>query len=278
VNLTGFANTQRHRRAAFNIDPIRKAATTTGYPRHPLLLGESPEPRSARSRVALVRVTSPLVTVKREMRGPGTPVRSSRKRNRFRRELWPFQGADGDSAGVPQGIPHGTSRCPVGLRHGRLLQSCGCAAPGEGCDRVPVNDEQILRRPIGWWLKEADARLDAAFDSTLRTQGVDRRGWQVLATLARSSTRRVDVVAALASFDEPAVVEGVVDELRRRGWVDESHGALRLTPVGAQEQEALAPLVENVRHQVAAALPEGDYLILVRLLARLVAGLPEPSR
>ena len=147
-----------------------------------------------------------------------------------------------------------------------------------GCDHRPVIDEPILRRPIGWWLKEADARLDAAFDFTLHTQGIDRRGWQVLATLARSSTRRVDVVAVLAAFDEPAVVEGVVDELRRRGLVAESDGALRLTALGAQEQEALAPLVENVRHQVAAALPEDDYLILVRLLARLVAGLPEPSR
>jgi hypothetical protein len=37
-------------------------------------------------------------------------------------------------------------------------------------------------------------------------------------------------------------------------------------------------LVKSVRNQVAAALPEDDYLIVVRLLARLVAGLPERSR
>lgn len=84
----------------------------------------------------------------------------------------------------------------------------------------------------------------------------------------------MDVVAALAAFDEPAVVEGVVDELWRRGWVDESHGQLRLTPVGAQEQEALALVVENVRQQVAAVLPEDDYLILLRLLARLAPACP----
>ena len=51
--------------------------------------------------------------------------------------------------------------------------------------------------------------------------------------------------------------EDEVDELQRRGW-----------------QAALAPLVQHVRRQVAAALPEGDYLMLVRLLARLVDGLP----
>ena len=181
-----------------------------------------------------------------------------------------------------EGGPAAEGSPGVGLWHGGLqsprVRLQMSAADVEGCDHAPVNDEQILRRPIGWWLKEADSRLDAAFDSTLHPQGVDRRGWQVLATLARSSTRRVDVVAALAAFDEPTIVEGVVDEFRRRGWVEESAGVLRLTPVGAQQQEALAPLVERVRHQVAAALPEDDYLILVRLLARLVAGLPERSR
>jgi len=141
-----------------------------------------------------------------------------------------------------------------------------------------VGDEDILRRPIGWWLKEADARLDAALDSSLSGHGVDRRGWQVLATLARSSSPRAAVVASLAPFDEPAVVEDVIDELERRGWVEEASGALRLTPAGAREQAALAPVVERVRHQVAAALPEDDYLTLVRLLARLVAGLPQPPR
>jgi hypothetical protein len=86
----------------------------------------------------------------------------------------------------------------------------------------------------------------------------------VLATLARSSALRLEVVAALAAFDGLTVVEGVVDELRRRGWVDESDGVLLLTPVGAHEQEGVAPRVEHVRQQVAAALPEDGYRILVR--------------
>ena len=102
--------------------------------------------------------------------------------------------------------------------------------------------------------------------------------WQVLATLARSPTPRADVVGSLASFDDPRTVEAVIDRLEERGWLEESAGALRLTPTGADEQAALAPLVGDIRQLVAAALPEDDYVALVRLLARLVAGLPEPSR
>lgn len=42
-----------------------------------------------------------------------------------------------------------------------------------------MNGEQVvLRRPIGWWLKEADARLEAAFDNALAGQDVDPRGWR----------------------------------------------------------------------------------------------------
>ncbi|MDP8907614.1 MAG: hypothetical protein M3N47_00540, partial [Chloroflexota bacterium] len=63
-----------------------------------------------------------------------------------------------------------------------------------------MTDKQVLARPIGWWLKEADARLDAAFDRQLQSRNVDRRGWQVLASLARRPTSRSELIASLAAF------------------------------------------------------------------------------
>lgn len=138
--------------------------------------------------------------------------------------------------------------------------------------------EPTPSRPIGWWLKEADARLDAAFDSALSGRGVDRRGWQVLATLARSATPRGEVKAALVAFDESAVVDSVIDSLRDRGCVEESEGLLRLTADGMALRASLAPVVERVRRMVAEALPGDDYRTLIRLLSRLVAALPEPTR
>ena len=88
-------------------------------------------------------------------------------------------------------------------------------------------------RPIGWWLKEADARLEAAFDLRLRAYGVtSRRGWQVLASAARAPVRRADLVADLSSFDAAATVEQVVDELAAEGWLTDDDGTLRLTPDG----------------------------------------------
>lgn len=134
--------------------------------------------------------------------------------------------------------------------------------------------EHALTPPIGWWLKEADTRLNAAFDSALCGTGVDRRGWQVLTSLSRAPIRRSDLDSTLASFAPPAEIEEIIDRMRSRGWVEESaHGAW-LTSPGAAKQEALTPLVDGVRQQVAAALPAPEYTALVGLLSRLVEAFP----
>lgn len=132
-----------------------------------------------------------------------------------------------------------------------------------------MSDEQVLTRPIGWWLKEADARLNAGFDLALDGTGVNRRGWQILSSLSRGPTRRSDLVSAFASFDPPAEIEEILDQMSARGWVDESAHVARLTTTGAAKQGALAPAVDGVRQQVAAALPPTEYTALVGLLSRL---------
>jgi hypothetical protein len=136
-----------------------------------------------------------------------------------------------------------------------------------------MNDDEVLARPVGWWLEEAGARVDAAFDQALEGSSVNRRGWQVLSVLAGQPTSRADLAASLASFDAPAGVQRVVGELGDRGWVEEQEGLLWLTPAGEQGQADLASLVDRVREQVRSALPPEDYLTLVRLLARLTEAL-----
>lgn len=137
-----------------------------------------------------------------------------------------------------------------------------------------MNEEQALARPIGWWLKEADTRLNAAFDLALADTEVDRRGWQVLASLRRGPILRSGLVSTLASFEPPAAIEEIIDRMSARGWIEESVELVRLTPAGEEKQQALAPLVDGVRQQVSAALPEQEYTALVGLLSRLVEAFP----
>jgi hypothetical protein len=134
-------------------------------------------------------------------------------------------------------------------------------------------DDDALARPIGWWLKEADARINAAFDRSLAGTGVDRRGWQVLDSLARGPVGRAQLVGTLAAFDPPEVLERAIGDLGSRGWIDRADDTLRLTPNGASQHAALRPRVDAVRERVRAALPRDDYVTLVTLLSRLTTAL-----
>lgn len=126
------------------------------------------------------------------------------------------------------------------------------------------------RRPLGWWLKEADARIEGAFDAALKGTGINRRGWQVLSSLAREPMRQDEVTAALGRFDDDETLSHVVSDLKSRGLVNDAGGRLQLTDQGVAVQRELAPKVERVRQQVSSALPQDDYVSLVRLLSRLV--------
>ena len=138
-----------------------------------------------------------------------------------------------------------------------------------------VSEDQPTRRPIGWWVKEADARLEQAFDRAFAAAGRTRREWQVLDTLSDGGNRTDDLVAALAPFASCETVLSVVDGLVARGEVSATDGALRLTEAGARTRAELASSVARVRERVTAALPGDDYGTLVRLLARLVEGLQD---
>ncbi len=134
-----------------------------------------------------------------------------------------------------------------------------------------------MSRPVGWWLKEADASLDAALDAALKGTDVDRREWQVLATLARGPVKRSTLLAALASFDPPEVLDRVLGGVLARGWVEESGDVLGLTGEGSAQQQAVRPRVQEVRSRVSEVLPQEDYVQLLSLLARLVNGLRSTS-
>ncbi len=138
--------------------------------------------------------------------------------------------------------------------------------------------EDPLSRPIGWWLKEADSRIEAALQAALEGTGVDRRRWQLLSSLAREPLTQEEITAGLRGFDDPASLDRAVDDVVECGWVERTQDGLQLTPQGAEKHSELAARVDRVRQRVVAALPRDDYVTLVILLARLVQGFEEEKR
>jgi hypothetical protein len=131
-------------------------------------------------------------------------------------------------------------------------------------------------RPLGWWLKEADARIDAAFDRALGARGLDRRRWQVLATVARGSSTQHDVAAALSRFDSDAEIATIVADLLERGMVRRGgDDQLEITDRGMLAHEQAAREVDVIRTRVATALGHDGYEELIGLLVRLVEAFPD---
>lgn len=116
-------------------------------------------------------------------------------------------------------------------------------------------------RPIGYWLRELDRRIEDAFVSTLDAAGLRRRHWQVLNGLGPDDP-------FWGPGEQPYA--NVVADLTRRGWVTPD-GAL--TPDGESARAAIAADVTAVRRRVADGVPDEDYLTTVRTLARMADNL-----
>ncbi|GLW77068.1 MarR family transcriptional regulator [Actinokineospora globicatena] len=110
-------------------------------------------------------------------------------------------------------------------------------------------------RPIGYWIKELDRRLEAGFERELGD--VTRREWQVLNALP-GDTGPFDGAEALRN-------------LQRRGWVDGD----QLTPAGEQAKADLGIRVARVREAVTAGVSEDEYRTTIRTLERMVGNLPQ---
>jgi DNA-binding MarR family transcriptional regulator len=124
-------------------------------------------------------------------------------------------------------------------------------------------------RPIGWWVKRLDALLEEALDSVVADEGLTRRHWQVLHSLAGGVDQEADVVAALADF--PGDSSAVVADLAARGWVDRPRsGLLQLTADGVAAHDRVSRAVGRVRRHTADGLSRQEYERTVLVLTRMV--------
>jgi len=122
-------------------------------------------------------------------------------------------------------------------------------------------------RPIGWWVKHLDALLEDVVDGAVAGEGLTRRHWQVLHTLASAPADEAALAGALADFagDVPAVAA----DLYGRGWLDRRSGSLFLTAEGRTAHERLERAIGRVRRHVADGLSREEYERTVLVLRRM---------
>ncbi|RBY84949.1 MarR family winged helix-turn-helix transcriptional regulator [Blastococcus sp. TF02A-30] len=125
------------------------------------------------------------------------------------------------------------------------------------------------QRPIGWWVKRLDALLEEAVDAAVAGEGLTRRHWQVLHSLAEGEAREAAVSDALRDF--AGDVPGVVADLAARGWVARpAPGQVRLTEDGAAGHDRVLRAVGRVRRHAADGMSRQEYERTILVLARMV--------
>jgi DNA-binding MarR family transcriptional regulator len=126
---------------------------------------------------------------------------------------------------------------------------------------------EVPVKPFGYWLKHIDTQLEATFVRLLAEEGLNRRQWQILNTIASGAHTIAEIDEAAKPFLTEESFQPVVDSLAARGWVAD----YRLTPAGQVAFDSVSGKVQAFRGKVTAGLSEDEYVTLVRLLERVAA-------
>ena len=126
---------------------------------------------------------------------------------------------------------------------------------------------------MGWWVRRLDELLEQGLDDVVAAEGLGRRHWQVLQSVAEGPADRAAVSASLASFAGAGELDGVLADLGGRGWLTAEGERLQLTADGRTAHARLAAAVGAFRRSVAAGMTEEEYAQTVAGLARMVANL-----
>jgi hypothetical protein len=143
-------------------------------------------------------------------------------------------------------------------------------------DNIKSGDLPGGGRPVGYWLKHLDRLIEDTFSAALTAEGLTRRHWQVLNTLAQGPAGPGELTAALEPFlrDDPAGQATTVDHLIHLGWASRDHdGRLGLTPRGRTAHQAIQERVRQTRGLLVRGISADEYAALIDVLTRMAANL-----
>jgi hypothetical protein len=132
------------------------------------------------------------------------------------------------------------------------------------------------RKPIGYWLKELDRRIEGTLDRTLADEGVTRRDWQVLNALDTTPAERHAVVDALRPFwgEGATDPDDVLEALVARGWaLRDADRRYALSPEGDATRSTLLERVKELRMAIADGVTPDDYQTTIATLERMAKNL-----
>lgn len=156
-----------------------------------------------------------------------------------------------------------------------------------------VTSEQLRTSPeppgcltsdLGWLLSRVSHALATESTAALEDSGISPRGHSVLAAAMTGEYAQTEL-ARMVGLDKTTMVV-TVDELEAQGLVerkpskrDRRARLIKVTREGRRKVEVANRVLDRVRDDVLAALPEEEREVFLRALGRLACGrLAEPVR
>ncbi|MGW3209295.1 MarR family winged helix-turn-helix transcriptional regulator [Streptomyces sp. NPDC001135] len=132
------------------------------------------------------------------------------------------------------------------------------------------------QRPLGYWLKHIDGAIEESLGRLFATDGLNRRGWQVLNTISYGPITIAELdetMAAFLSADEPTM-RPYVDRFIERGWAHTADdGAVALTGEGRRAHQRVAEQSGALRVRMMECLSSEEHTVLMELLQRVATHL-----
>jgi MarR family transcriptional regulator, lower aerobic nicotinate degradation pathway regulator len=139
-------------------------------------------------------------------------------------------------------------------------------------------DSFYIETSVGFLLAKAHQGLYANFRDLLAPHGITPHQFALLAFLWQEDGRSQTALSEKTEIDR-TTLSGLVDRLQKLGLVrrlpdpaDRRACRVCLTPAGRALEAKLAPLANDLRRTVVAALAPGEYEELCRLLIKLRGG------
>jgi DNA-binding MarR family transcriptional regulator len=129
-------------------------------------------------------------------------------------------------------------------------------------------------RPIGYWLKRADALLTQRIDEAQRANGLTRLEWQALNVVRDGGSTAERVAETLRPFADAELVTLTLAGLVGRHVVQSVGGrTFELTADGHALFARAAETQAEVRARAMNGISESDYATTIATLERLAANL-----
>lgn len=129
-------------------------------------------------------------------------------------------------------------------------------------------------KPIGWYLKEADSLITAAFGNAFESFGLTRFHWQLLRNIADNGEVYTKAYyPQVARFITPETFQTIITSLQDRDWISVHNDACRFTVSGAGAFAEIEERQKHIREKMLEGTYPEDYAHTILFLDRIIQNL-----